>query len=157
MWVQSLDWEDRLEEGTAAHSGILAWRIPWTEQPDRLQVHRVTQSQIWLKQLNTHVHLSIWASPVAHWQRIHLQCRRPGFDSWVGKIAWRRERLPTPVFWPGEFHGLQSTRSQRVGHSWVTYTFTFQRIVYPARLSFRIEGERNNFSDKQKTKTIQQY
>ena len=44
--VQSLDWEDRLEEGTAAHSGILAWRIPWTEQPDRLQVHRVTQSQI---------------------------------------------------------------------------------------------------------------
>ena len=26
--------------------------------------------------------------------------------SWVGKIPWRRERLPTPVFWPGEFHGL---------------------------------------------------
>ena len=33
-------------------------------------------------------------------------CRRPGFDPWVGKIPWRRERLPTPVFWPGEFHGL---------------------------------------------------
>ena len=33
-------------------------------------------------------------------------CRRPGFNSWVGKIPWRRERLPTPVFWPGEFHGL---------------------------------------------------
>ena len=30
----------------------------------------------------------------------------PGFDPWVGKIPWRRERLPTPVFWPGEFHGL---------------------------------------------------
>ena len=27
---------------------------------------------------------------------------------WVGKIPWRRERLPTPVFWPGEFHGLCS-------------------------------------------------
>ena len=27
------------------------------------------------------------------------------FDPWVGKIPWRRERLPTPVFWPGEFHG----------------------------------------------------
>ena len=40
------------------------------------------------------------------WQRICLQCRRPGFDPWVGKIPWRRERLPTPVFWPGEFHGL---------------------------------------------------
>ena len=31
---------------------------------------------------------------------------RSGFDPWVGKIPWRRQRLPTPVFWPGEFHGL---------------------------------------------------
>ena len=40
--------------------------------------------------------------------RICLQCRRPQFDSWVKKISWRRDRLPTPVFWPGEFHGLYS-------------------------------------------------
>ena len=33
---------------------------------------------------------------------------RLGFDPWVGKIPWRRERLPSPVFWPGEFHGLYS-------------------------------------------------
>ena len=39
-----------------------------------------------------------------------LQYGRPGFDPWVGKIPWRRERLPTPVFWPGEFHGI--TKSQ---------------------------------------------
>ena len=37
------------------------------------------------------------------WQRICLQCRRPGFHPRVGKIPWRRERLPTPVFWPREF------------------------------------------------------
>ena len=42
------------------------------------------------------------------WERIHLQCRRHGFDPWVGKIPWRSERLSTPVFWPGEFHGLYS-------------------------------------------------
>ena len=30
---------------------------------------------------------------------IRLQCRRPHFDSWVGKICWRRDRLPNPVFW----------------------------------------------------------
>ena len=42
------------------------------------------------------------------WQRICLQCRGPRFDSWVGKIPWRRERLPTPVFWPTKFHGLCS-------------------------------------------------
>ena len=29
---------------------------------------------------------------------IHLQCKRPWFNSWVGKILWRRNRLPTPVF-----------------------------------------------------------
>ena len=44
------------------------------------------------------------------------RCWRPGFDPWVGKILWRRERLPTPVFWPGEFRGLQSPGGHRVGH-----------------------------------------
>ena len=36
-WVQSLGWEDPLEEGLATHSRILAWRIPWTDEPGRLQ------------------------------------------------------------------------------------------------------------------------
>ena len=35
-WVQSLGWEDPLEKGKATHSSILAWRIPWTEEPGRL-------------------------------------------------------------------------------------------------------------------------
>ena len=35
--VQSLGWENPLEEGMATHSSILAWRIPWTEEPGRLQ------------------------------------------------------------------------------------------------------------------------
>ena len=35
--VRSLCWEDPLEEGTAIHSSILAWRIPWTEEPGELQ------------------------------------------------------------------------------------------------------------------------
>ena len=40
--------------------------------------------------------------------RIHLQCRRPAFNPWVGKIPWKREKLSTPVFWPREFYGLCS-------------------------------------------------
>ena len=40
--------------------------------------------------------------------RTCLQCGRPGFDPWVGKIPWRKERLSTPVFWPGELQGLYS-------------------------------------------------
>ena len=35
-----------------------------------------------------------------------MQCGRPGFSPWVGRISWRREQLPTRVFWPGELHGL---------------------------------------------------
>ena len=36
-WVQSLGWENPLEKGMATHSGILAWRIKWTEEPKGLQ------------------------------------------------------------------------------------------------------------------------
>ena len=47
---------------------------------------------------------SIWASLVAQ-----LVTTPPAMQqTWVGKIPWRRQRLPTPVFWPGEFHGLYS-------------------------------------------------
>ena len=36
-WVRSLSREDPLEKGMAAHSNMLAWRIPWTEEPGKLQ------------------------------------------------------------------------------------------------------------------------
>ena len=36
-WVQFLGWEDPLKKGIATHSSILAWKIPWTEEPGRLQ------------------------------------------------------------------------------------------------------------------------
>ena len=36
MWIQSLGWEDPLEEGMATYSSILAWKIPWTEEPGGL-------------------------------------------------------------------------------------------------------------------------
>ena len=36
------------------------------------------------------------------------QCTRRGFDPWAGKIPWRRERLPTSLFLPGEFHGQRN-------------------------------------------------
>ena len=58
-----------------------------------------------------------------------LQCGRPGFDPWVGKIPWRRKWQPTPVLLPGKFHGLrgssepcrlQSMGSQRIRHDWAT-------------------------------------
>ena len=65
-------------------------------QEDLLEKGQATHSSI--------LGLPLWLS----WQRIILQCERPGFKPWVGNITWRRERIPTPVFWPGEFHGLYS-------------------------------------------------
>ena len=42
--IQCLGWEDPLEKGLATHSIILAWRIPWTEEPGGATVHGVTKS-----------------------------------------------------------------------------------------------------------------
>ena len=58
LQFQSLGFEEPLEEGMVAHSNILAWRIPWTEDLGRLQSMGVTKSQTQLKQLNmqaTHI------------------------------------------------------------------------------------------------------
>ena len=46
IWVQSLGWEDPLEEEMATHSTILAWRIPWTEETSRLQSMGSQKSRI---------------------------------------------------------------------------------------------------------------
>ena len=48
MQVRSLGQEDPLEEKTATHSSIPAWRIPWTEEPGWATVQRVPKSQTWL-------------------------------------------------------------------------------------------------------------
>ena len=45
-------------------------------------------------------HSGTWASLVKNLPAM--------WEPWVGKIPWRRERLPTPVFWPGESHGIYS-------------------------------------------------
>ena len=47
---------------------------------------------------------SLWASLVAQMVK-NLPAMR---ETWVGKIPWRTERLPTPAFWPGVLHGLYS-------------------------------------------------
>ena len=47
-WIGSLDREDTLEEELVIHPSILAWRIPWTEEPGQLQSIRVKNSRTWL-------------------------------------------------------------------------------------------------------------
>ena len=52
-WVQSLGGEDALEEGMAAHSSILAWRIPWTEEPGGVTVPGASESRTRLSDEHT--------------------------------------------------------------------------------------------------------
>ena len=87
------------------------------------------------------------------WQRIHLQCRRPRFDPWVGKMPRKRAWQRTPIFLPEESPrteepgGLQSTGLQRVRHGWATkhstvyvassfyfYVFTYQPLHGACRI-----------------------
>ena len=72
------------------------------------------------------------ASLVVQPVRSYQQCRRPGFNPWVGKIPWRRERLPTPVFWPGESHGLHSPGGCK--ESDTTYRLSGSFIPPPGRV-----------------------
>ena len=72
-WVPSQGWEDPLEKGTATHSSILAWRIPWTH----CIVHGVAKS--WTQFSDFHFHFKDILCQLRR-QRICLRRGRPGFD-----------------------------------------------------------------------------
>ena len=81
------------------HSGLISFRMDWL---DLLVVQGTLKSLLQKKKKKSLLqHHSSKAS-------ILQRCRRPGFNLWVGKIPWRRQWLPTPVFLPGEFHGHRS-------------------------------------------------
>ena len=69
-------------------------------------------------------------------QSICLQCRRPRFNPWVGRIPWRRKWQPTPVFLPGKSHGQRSLAGyspwgcQRAGHALLTEPAYMQCIIH---------------------------
>ena len=60
----------------------------------------------WVTTHSTYIHkgLPLWLTG----KKSICQCSKHGFQPWAGKIPWRREWLPTPVFSPGEFHGQRS-------------------------------------------------
>ena len=76
-WVRSPGWEDTLEECMATHSSILAWRIPWIEEPDGLQsigLQRVRHNWSDLVCTHTHLQYSCLENPIdrgALWATVH--------------------------------------------------------------------------------------
>ena len=75
-WVRSLGWEDPLEEGVAAHSSILAWRIPWTEEPGALQP--MGSQRVRHNGVAKHSTRSVFCGPgcVVFWWMFHGSLRR---------------------------------------------------------------------------------
>ena len=68
----------------------------------------------------------LWASLVAQLVKNLPAMWETGFDPWVGKIPSRREKLPTPVFWPGECHGLcgsPCSREESDTTEWLSLSF----------------------------------
>ena len=93
--VQSLGWEDPLEKEMATHSSILAWKIPWTEEPGRLQ-------SMGLQRVGHDWATSLSLFTFMNWRRKWQPAR---------VLAWR---IPGT----GEPGGLPSMGSYRVGHNW---------------------------------------
>ena len=108
--VWFLGQEDPLEKKMATHSSILAWRIPWTEEPGGLQ--------------------SMGSQRVGHDWATDLICSDLMYI--YGKIPRRRRWQPTPVFLPGESMDRGAwqamyTGLQRVGHDWSDFAHTYTK------------------------------
>ena len=130
-WVQSLGWEDSPGKGSgyplqyfclenSMHRGVC-----WLQSMESQGVRDDWNSDSF-----------IWLPWWLRWQRICLQCWRPGFNPWVGKIPWRREWQSTPVFLPGEFHGQGSLDGYHPWGlrldvtEWLTYTHKPKWIIH---------------------------
>ena len=62
MWLQSLGWEDALEEDMATYSSTPAWRIPWAEEPGGPTVHGVAKSRTQLSDGTQHAQIRVYVS-----------------------------------------------------------------------------------------------
>ena len=87
-WVQSLGWEDPLEKEMAAHSSILAWKIPWTMEPGRL--HGVSKSQ---KRLRFPFPFQSTSCKILGWMKHKLEPRL------LGEISITSDMQITPPLW----------------------------------------------------------
>ena len=102
--IRSISWEYPLEEGMATHSSVLAQRIPWTEDPGRIQSMGSQESDMSYR-LNHHNGSSPRGATVKEPACQRRRCKRCRFEPWVGKILWGRAWQPTLVFLPRESHG----------------------------------------------------
>ena len=135
-WVQSLSQEDPLEQEMTTHSSILAWKIPWIEEPGRITVYRVSKSQTGLStytqlkfQNDTPLQYSCLENPMdgGAWQApVHGVARSRTrlsdfpftfhFHALEKEMATHSSVLAWRISGTGEPGGLPSMGSHRVRH-----------------------------------------
>ena len=121
-WVQSLGWEDPLEKEMATHSSILAWRIPWTEEPDRLHSprgcrrvrHDLVTKQQQMKGIFPSNYLSRWES-----QNLSLLSQN-GKGRGPGNL----------VFWVHNGNCSSATRGRIIPHLLILGSYFLQFFLY---------------------------
>ena len=104
-WVWSVGWEDPLEKGMVTHSGILAWRTPWTEYPGGLQsmgLQRVghdwgTNTHPWIPGMHSLAPSPIHSrGPGEHQDPVGIH--RPSGFPWAVTLSWQRMRASECAF-----------------------------------------------------------
>ena len=111
-WIGSLDQKDPLDKGMATHSNILAWRIPWTKEPGRLQSMR-SQRVIYDWAINTFIFIVVKNTDCKEIQPVHSK----GDQSWVffGRSDAKAE---TPVLWPPHAKNWLIGKDSDAGRDW---------------------------------------
>ena len=101
-------WAQLIYESVSLRVAVKWQQDLWLRESHLLLLPLFQVSALWSAEYDA-LHLTFAEVPCwLRWYRICLQRMSPGFSSWVGKIPWRREWLPTPPFLPGEFHGQRS-------------------------------------------------
>ena len=141
-WVWSPGWEDPLEKGMAPHSSILAWRIPWTEEPGGLQSmgsQRVGHD--WAPNTFTFMCSSDWVGtfPVAQWLIIHLPIQEIRGRSLVGE--------PRPPHASGQLSPYTTTIDPTCPRIYVVYItrspYTATKIQHSQKKFFLMKRLKN--------------
>jgi len=122
-WVRSLSQEDSLEKEMATHSSILAWRIPWTEEPGGLR------STGWQRiDANEHAHMSVCVCVFLEYLNTFAQEDTKHFLMLTleKEMATHSSTLAWKIPWMENPDRLQSMASQRVWHNWaISLSFFF--------------------------------
>ena len=124
---------------------LFKWSLGCFFNPFKSEPHTVIPK----KMINLHLTIQKFGLPWWLRWRIHLQCRRPGLDPWIGKIPRRREWPPTPAFLSGESHGQRSPvmGSQKVRHDWTNTFIQKSSLTSPWSYLWADNGSTENTSN----------